>query len=98
MDAQIIWDLADDLDGNYQHILSGHDVTIEEVEEILLNPYNETATSRSSGQRATFGWTISGKYLVVIWEHVLDDPLTIYPVTAYPVPPPRRAKGKRNRT
>lgn len=97
MDVQIVWDLADDPDGNYQHILDGHDISIEEVEEVLLNQSNETVASKSSGHRATFGWTLSGKYLVVIWEHVQDDPLTIYPVTAYPVPPPRRPKRKRSK-
>ena len=37
MDATIIWDLADDIDGNVQH-LREHDVTIEEAEEVLLDP------------------------------------------------------------
>lgn len=34
-----------------------------------------------------FGWTSTGKYLFVVYEHVLDDPFTVYPITAYPVEP-----------
>ena len=36
-DTQILWDLPDDPNGNYRRIIDGHDVTIEEVEEILLD-------------------------------------------------------------
>ena len=84
----IIWDLPDEPDGNVRHILDGHDVTIEEVEEVLRDPNAEDAISRSSGQPAVFGWTSTGKYIIVIYELVLDDPRTVYPITAYPVPPP----------
>ncbi len=86
-DVQIIWDLEDDLDGNYRHIVDGHDVTADEVDEVLLDRGNETETSRSSENSITFGWTSTGKFIAVVWEHVQDDPLTIYPVTAYPIPP-----------
>jgi len=92
-DIQIIWDLEDEPEGNYRHILDGHDVTIEEVEEVLTNYYSESTTSRSSGQPITFGWTTTGKYLAVVYEHVQDDPLTLYPITAYPTNPP---KGKKH--
>ena len=84
-DAQVIWDLPDDPDGNYRHIIDGHDVTIEEV---LRNPYNDRTYSRSSGFPMVFGWTSTGKYITVVYEEVLDDPLIVRPVTAYPVPPP----------
>jgi DNA-binding XRE family transcriptional regulator len=88
-----IWDLADDLEGNYWHIcVEGHGVTREEVEEVVVGN-DETATrSRSSGQPEAFGWTASGKYVTVVFERVSDDPLTVYPITAYEVPPP----GPRN--
>lgn len=85
-DAQIIWDLETEPEGNYQHIVSGHDVTIAEVEEVLRGTGNPTTVSRSSGYPITFGWTSTGKYIAVVWELVNDDPLLIYPVTAYPVP------------
>lgn len=87
-DIQIIWDLEDEPGGNYQHIVGGHDVTVDEVEEILRNHHAEATTSRSSGQPITFGWTSTGKYIAVVYEHVLDDPLTFYPITAYPANPP----------
>ncbi len=54
MDAQVIWDLEDDPEGNVQHVLA-HDLTCEEVEEVLLGPNTTTDESRSSGQRITFG-------------------------------------------
>jgi hypothetical protein len=88
-EVQVIWDLEDDPDGNVQHLLE-HDVTVEEAEEVLLNRGNRTEKSRSSDHWVTFGATVTGKYLAVVWEHVQDDPLTIVPVTAYRVEAPRR--------
>jgi hypothetical protein len=87
-DVQIIWDLPDDPDGNYVLIVDGHDVTAEEVDDVLRDPNASDAVSRSSGQSVLFGWTSTGKYMFVAYELVLEDPRTIYPVTAYQVPPP----------
>ena len=87
-DATIFWDLEDAEDGNVQHIAE-HGLTREEVEDVLLNPRNPTTESNSSGNPITFGWTSTERYIAVVWEHVQDDPLTIYPITAYEVPPPR---------
>ena len=86
---QIIWDLEDDQEGNYQHILE-HDVAPEEVEEILSDPASRTTRSHSTGRAITFGWTSAGRYLAVVWEPVEND--MIYPVTAYPVPEPGQAR------
>ena len=85
MFEQIIWGLPTDRRSNYRHILDGHDVTIAEVEEVLQNPTNPTVVSRKSGHPIVFGRTRSGKYIAVVYEHVLDDPRTCYPITAYPV-------------
>ena len=87
-DVQIIWDLPDEPDGNYRHILDGHDVTIEEVEEVLLDNSNEKTFSRSSGYPMVFGWTSTGQYIAVVYEEVMRDPLILRPITAYPVSPP----------
>jgi hypothetical protein len=84
----LFWDLDEDPDGNVQHILE-HGLTKEEVEDVLRNPENPTVESRSSGNPVTFGFTETGRYIIVVWEHIRDDPLTIYPITAYDVPPPR---------
>jgi hypothetical protein len=35
-----------------------------------------------------FGWTDTGRHIIVVWEVVDDDPMTVYPVTAYEVPEP----------
>jgi hypothetical protein len=93
-----IWDLEDDSEGNYWHIcVEGHGVTREEVEEVLIGNYGTAARSRSSGQPEAFGWTASGKYLTVVFEQVSDDPLTVYPITAYEVPPPGPKKRRKSR-
>ncbi len=95
MDATIIWDLEDDPDGNVKHLLE-HGVTIEEAEEVLLDPRSSRAPSRSSGLPTAFGWTSTGRHLAVVYELVDDDPLTLRPVTAYDVPPPApKRKGRK---
>ena len=83
--VDVIWDLEDDPEGNVQHIAE-HDVTPEEVEEILNDPESQTTRSASSGRPITFGWTSAGRYLAVVWELVERDPLVVYPVTAYEAP------------
>ena len=89
----VIWDLEDDPQGNVQHIAE-HGVTPDEVEEVFDDCYNRTDCSISSGQPITFGWTNAGRYLAVVWELVEKDPLVLYPVTAYPVPEPRKEKSR----
>jgi uncharacterized DUF497 family protein len=81
--------LTDDADGNVLHSAE-HGITAEEVEDVLLDRDSEGTISRSSGRTITFGYTSSGHYLAVVWEHIDDDPLTIYPITAYDAPERRR--------
>ncbi len=92
-----VWDLEDDPEGNYWHIcVEGHGVTREEVEEVVAGNYRTATLSRSSGQPEAFGWTASGKYLTVVFERISEDPLTVYPITAYEAPPgPRKRRKKR---
>jgi hypothetical protein len=93
-----IWDLEDDPEGNYSHIcVEGHGVIREEVEEVLAGDYETATRSRNSGQPEAFGWTASGKYLTVVFERVSDDPLAVYPITAYEVPPPGGRKRRKKR-
>lgn len=87
----IIWDLPDDPKGNVRHVAE-HDVTPEEVEEILQNRRSRHTISRTSGNRLAFGYTSTGRHLAVLYEKVLDDPRTVYPLTAYDAPEPRRRK------
>ena len=82
-----IWDLEDDPDGNVQHIAE-HDVTPDEVEEVLNDRFSEDTYSKSSGRPMTFGWTSAGRYLAVVWELVDEDPLTIYPGNGISGPEP----------
>ena len=76
---EIIWD--DGPGGNVEHILE-HGITIDEVEEVLLNPTGRDL-SRSSGLPIAFGFTPDGRYILVVYEKV--DDFTIFPVTAYEV-------------
>lgn len=84
IDAIIAWDMDDDPKGNVQHI-ADNGITMEEVEEVLLDERNPVGESRSSGRPITIGDTSSGKRIVVIWDQELDNPLVIRPVTAYEV-------------
>jgi hypothetical protein len=96
----VIWDLEDDPDGNYVHIVVEHDVSQDEVDDVVCNPTNPTIESDASGRPLTFGWTQTGRYLAVLWDHISDDPYTIKPVTAYDTPPPRggsSGRGKKRR-
>lgn len=88
-DVDVLWDLPDDLDGNVVHIAE-NDLTIEEVEDVLLDPDNDVEVSRTTGRPITFGWTSTGRHIAVIWETVIDDSRTIRVRTAYEVRPKRR--------
>lgn len=83
VDFQIVWDDEDDPEGNLRHILDGHDVTIDEIEEVLLDLDKQDIRSRSSGRPITIGVTSTGRKIAVVWEEICDDPRLIYPVTAY---------------
>lgn len=85
LDVHVIWDLEDNPVGNVQHIFQ-HGLSMDEVEDVLLNPSNETAVSRSSGEPIVFGFTSTGRHIAVVYEHIDDNPWTIYPITAYDVP------------
>jgi hypothetical protein len=87
----LVWDLDDEPRGNVQH-LGQHGITPEEVEQVLLGSLSNTTVSKTSGQLITFGYTDDQRYLAVVWEHVADDPLTIYPITAYDAPEPKRRR------
>jgi hypothetical protein len=88
IDVHVVWDLPDDPDGNVSHIAE-HGISPEEVEEVLLDPESDTAFSRSSGLPITFGYTSDGRYIAVVWEHVVEDPLTMRPITAFDAPEPK---------
>src|SRR5262249_45004422 len=95
-DEVFIWDLEDDPEGNVQHIAE-HDVTQEEVEEVLRDNHGKGTFSHSSGLPITFGWTVTGKYIALVYEEVDDDPLPLRPVTAYEVSQPADEKRRKRR-
>ena len=94
----IIWDADDDRDGNYWHIcVEGHGITQEEAEEVLTANHPGQATSDSSGRPMVFGWTSSGKYIMVCYEDIPGAGAAVYPVTAYEVPAPVSKKRRRRK-
>lgn len=78
---QVIWDLEDEPEGNFEHIAE-HGLTVDEVEEVLYAA-TEVVASQSSGRPIVFGDTSTGKHIAVVFEVVDEDPLTVYPVTAF---------------
>jgi hypothetical protein len=94
-DITVVWDPEDDEDGNFRHIVEGHDVSIDEVEEVLSHRLNHGHQSRSTGRPMAFGWTSSDRFLAVPYEVLCDDPFIVKPITAYPVEPPRSRRHER---
>jgi uncharacterized DUF497 family protein len=88
-DVTVVWDLEDDPDGNVRHIAE-NDLTVDEVEDVLLDPDNAVVASRSTGRPMTFGWTSTGRHIGVVWEVVNEDPRMVRVRTAYEVPEKRR--------
>jgi hypothetical protein len=62
-----------------------HDLTTDEVDHVLEN-FEATGVSRSTGRPCVFGHTPDGRYIVVIYEG--PDAETVVPVTAYEVAEP----------
>jgi uncharacterized DUF497 family protein len=66
-------------------------MSLEEVEEVLMSPKARDDTSRTTGRPrpVRFGWTTTGKHLIVVRELEGDGGFAILrPITAYEVPPP----------
>lgn len=79
----IVWDLDDDPRGNVQHCAE-HGVSKEEVEDAFRN-VTDIDISRSSRRPIVFGLTSAGRHVLVVYELIDKD--TVYPITAYEVPP-----------
>jgi hypothetical protein len=84
MNPTVIWD--DDPGENVEHI-AANGLTPDEVDDVLLDDSIPIDCSRSTGRPCKFGWTSTGKHIIVVWDVVNDDPPIIVPVTAYEVPP-----------
>jgi hypothetical protein len=73
-------------DDNTAHI-GEHGIFPADYEHVVNDP-DEFAVSHSSGLPCAFGYTRDGRYIVAVFEEI--DDATIYPVTAYEVPEPKR--------
>jgi hypothetical protein len=80
-ELNIVWDLDDDEHGNVRHI-ADHDVTKDEVTDVLCDPAGSDI-SASTGHPIAFGYASTGRFLCVVYEQIDDD--TVYPITAYEV-------------
>ena len=83
---RILWDDENDPDSNVEHIAQ-HDLTIEDVEYVLLNATDE-GISRSTGLPVVWGHTQDGRYTIVVFQKLEEDLIRV--ITAYEVPEPRR--------
>ena len=83
----IDWDDPDDPEGNVAH-LAENDVTPAEFEEVLSRPEGRDDVSRTTGRPVRFGWTSTGKHLIIVFE-IADDGgfVIVRPITAYEVDP-----------
>ncbi|HYV37372.1 MAG TPA: hypothetical protein VE988_16810 [Gemmataceae bacterium] len=87
-DALIDWDEPQDEGSNVAHIAE-HGLTPEEVESALLDDNTTFDVSDSSGRPIAFGNTVTGRFIVIVFEMLnVADPLIIRPITAYDVPEP----------
>ncbi len=91
--SRFFWDNDDDPDGNVQHVAE-HDLTVEDIEEVLVAPVSEGHSS-SSGLPAVWGYVPDGRFIIVVFEGIDDD--TIRVITAYEVPEPRAKPRKKKR-
>jgi hypothetical protein len=89
-DVQVIWDDPDDPAGNTAHVAL-HGLTPDEVDAVLLDDSIPTTFSKASGLPCKFGWTPTGRHIIVVWKAYPDvDPPVIRPVTAFEVKPSAR--------
>jgi uncharacterized DUF497 family protein len=87
-DAVFDWDDPDEAGSNTAHV-GEHGLTADEVESAILDEQTVFDVSQSSGRPIAFGKTITGRYIVVVFEvQNPADPLVIRPITAYDVPEP----------
>lgn len=87
----VIWYEDDDPDGNVAPIAE-HDISIDEVEDVMYDPRNRTGPSNHAGRMLTCGETETGRFICVAWERAGDDPSILKPVTAFDSNPPGRPR------
>lgn len=69
-----------------------HGLTTAEANEVLLNDSLPTTLTHKTRRPCRFGYTSTGKYIIVIWEEIDGNPDALRGVSAYEVPPPRKRK------
>ncbi|MGE3820471.1 MAG: hypothetical protein AB7I30_13735 [Isosphaeraceae bacterium] len=84
----IDWDDPDDPKGN-DHNIAENGVTVAEFMEILESRQAGSGISRTSGRPTRYGWTSTGKHIVI--TYVIEDDggfVIVRPVTAFETEPP----------
>jgi len=76
-----------------EKIRDKHGLTTSEVEDVLLDDTLPTTVSNSVPHRpCKFGYTSTGKHIIVVWVVLQVEPEVLLPVTAYPVSVPKRRR------
>ena len=65
--------------------LAENDVSPEEFENVVQDPFSEVTTSRSTGRPARIGLTDDGRALFCDFNWLDDEQTQIEPVTAYEI-------------
>lgn len=74
-------------DGEIVAHLAEHDVSPGDFEQVVQSAALR-GQSRSSGRPCCWGESADGRYLLCVYEYI--DEVTIFPITAFEVRPPRR--------
>lgn len=62
--------------------IAQHGISQDDFEEVVQHPVAR-GRSRRSAQRAAWGYTPDGRYIMAIYEMI--DPVTVFPVNAFEV-------------
>ena len=65
--------------------LADRGLSQDEVEDVVSGPFS-FASSNTSGRDCVFGWTVTGRYIIVVYEKLGPDEVQV--ITAYDVPEP----------
>ena len=87
MQLHMDWDDDDDLKGNVQHIMDS-ELTKDEVEDVIFDPDAKDGFSKTSGLPAKFGYTSTGRYIIVVYKYEdSGSDRVIRPISAYDIDP-----------
>lgn len=66
----VIWD---DEPGGYVEHVADHGLTPDDVDAVLFGPGEPTRSSSPPHRPCKFGWTPTGRHIVVVWDEIDAD-------------------------